>query len=189
MTTIAAYQGSTWAVVAYDSKVTEDSRVFTLPRESGKVFQRGPYILGAAGDMRAVNLLAHTFKPPSPAVQDLQPAALDRFMSTKFIPSLKACFEEANYSEKGEQDSTVLAIVNGKVYEIGSNYEWCHDVTGLYALGSGSAYALGAMHALKDSMRGGIVNARTIVKEAVLIASRLDSDSGEPVYVLSQRPD
>ena len=189
MTTIAAYQGSTWAVVAYDSKVTEDSRVFTLPKQSGKVFQKGPYILGAAGDMRAVNLLAHTFKPPSPVLNELEGAALDRFMSTKFIPSLKACFEEANYSEKGEQDSTVLAIVNGKVYEIGSNYEWCHDVTGLYALGSGSAYALGAMHALKDSMRGGIVNARTIVKEAVLIASRLDSDSGEPVYVLSQRPD
>jgi ATP-dependent protease HslVU (ClpYQ) peptidase subunit len=189
MTTIAAYQGSTWAVVAYDSKVTEDSRIFTLPKESGKVFQKGPYILGAAGDMRAVNLLAYTFKPPLPAKNELEPAALDRFISTKFIPSLKACFEEASYSEKGEQDSTVLAVINGKVYEIGSNYEWCHDVSGLYALGSGSDYALGAMHAMKSIMRGGIVNARTVVKEAVSIACRLDSESGEPVYVLSQRAD
>jgi hypothetical protein len=74
LTTIAAIQGEGWAVIGYDSRVTEDNRIFVLPKDSGKVVKNGHYIFGAAGDMRAVNLLAHTFKPPVPTTTDYMPA-------------------------------------------------------------------------------------------------------------------
>jgi hypothetical protein len=61
LTTIAAIQGPSWAAIAYDSRVTEENRIFVLPKDAGKVVKNGQYIFGAAGDMRAVNLLAHTF--------------------------------------------------------------------------------------------------------------------------------
>jgi len=95
VTTIAAIQGEGWAVVAYDSRVTEENRAYVLPKDAGKVVRNGSYILGAAGDMRAVNLLAHTLKPPVPAPTDVG-IKLDKFISSKFVPALKACF--SNYS-------------------------------------------------------------------------------------------
>ena len=49
MTTIAAIQGEGWAVVAYDSRVTEENRSYVLPKDAGKVVRNGGYIFGAAG--------------------------------------------------------------------------------------------------------------------------------------------
>jgi ATP-dependent protease HslVU (ClpYQ) peptidase subunit len=185
VTTIAAVQGDGWAVVGYDSRVTEESRVFTLPSHNGKVIRNGPYVIGAAGDLRAVNLVAHTFRPPTPPVgADL--SELDRFVATKLVPALKSCFEDANYGEKGEQDSTIIAVVSGTIYEIGSNYEWCHDSHGLHGLGSGGAFALGALHSSIGGRRVTIQQARSAVRSAVSIAARLDSNTGGPIHTTSQ---
>ena len=186
MTTIAAIQGPSWAAIAYDSRVTEDNRIFVLPKDAGKVVKNGPYIFGAAGDMRAVNLLAHTFKPPIPPAHD-SGAKLDRFMASKFIPELKSCFDDAQYGEKGEQDSSVLALIHGRIYEIGNGYDWCMDEAGIYAIGSGSDYALGSMHAeITEGKKLTLPLARGIVRRAVEIACRLDPSTGLPVHVLAQ---
>jgi ATP-dependent protease HslVU (ClpYQ) peptidase subunit len=188
LTTLAAIQGDGWAVIGYDSRVTEDNRIFVLPKESGKVVKNGQYIFGAAGDMRAVNLLAHTFKPPAPSATDYG-VKLDKFISSKFVPALKSCFDEAQYGEKGEQDSTVLVVVHGTIYEIGSGYDWCHDDSGVYAMGSGAQYALGAMLASLEGKKRTMPAARSIVKAAVSISARLDPSTGEPVHVLAQKWD
>lgn len=189
MTTIAAIQGDTWAVIAYDSRITEDSRLFTLPNISGKVAQNGPYLLGAAGDLRAINLLHHVFKPPVPSPGD-RGAKLNKFISSRFVPALKACFDEAQYGEKGSQDSSVIAVVNGTVYEIGSNYEWCHDQRGIYAIGTGSAYALGALYESNDGRRKKtLTTARSSLKSALAIASALDVNTGGNIHVITQKSD
>ena len=189
MTTIASIQGTGWSVVGYDSRVSEDDgRYYTLPKNSGKVVSNSGYLLGAAGDMRAVNILTNVFKPPH--ATDLAGVKLDRFMTSRFIPELKSCFEENNYGKDGEQESSILVSVNGVVYDIGSNYEWCHDKYGIYGLGSGGNYALGCLY---SSL--GTVNSRTIdeakaqVRDALAIAARLDHRSGAPFNVLVQRQD
>lgn len=185
MTTLAAIQGEGWAVIGYDSRVTEDNRIFVLPKDAGKVVKNGPYIFGAAGDMRAVNLLAHTFKPPVPAANDYG-IKLDKFISSKFVPQLKQVFDDAQYGEKGEQDSTVLVVVHGRIYEIGSGYDWCLDESGIYSMGSGSQYALGAMHASLEGKKRTMGTARSVVKSAVGYAAKLDPSTGEPIYVITQ---
>lgn len=186
MTTIAAIQGDGWAVIGYDSLVTEDSRTFILPRESGKVGKNGPYLIGAAGDMRAINLVLHTLKPPHPTPSDVG-VKLDKFISTKFVPALKSCFDDAQYGEKGSQDSSVIAVVNGAVYEIGSNYEWCRDQEGIYSIGSGSGYALGAMYEAKEGKKRTMTNARSSIKSALSISSLLDIGTGGPTHILTQK--
>lgn len=185
MTTIAAIQGEGWAVVAYDSRVCEDNRAFILPKDAGKVVRNGQYILGAAGDMRAVNLLAHTLKPPLPAATDVG-IKLDKFISSKFIPALKECFDQAQYGEKGEQDSNILVIIHGTIYEIGSGYDWCHEERGFHGLGTGADYALGAMYQASEGKKRTMSHARSSVKNAVAIACRLDPNSGEPICLLTQ---
>ena len=43
MTTIAAVQGEGWAVIGYDSRVSEeDGRTYILPKDNGKVFKNLP---------------------------------------------------------------------------------------------------------------------------------------------------
>lgn len=186
MTTIAAIQGDGWAVVGYDSLVTEDSRAFFLPKESGKVGKNGPYLLGAAGDMRAINLVLHSLKPPYPNASDVG-AKLDKFISTKFVPALKSCFDEAQYGEKGSQDSSVIVVVNGSVYEVGSNYEWCRDREGLYAIGSGSDYALGSMYEAHQGKKRTMTHARSSLKSALAISSLLDVNTGGELHILTQK--
>ena len=185
LTTLAAVQGEGWAVIGYDSRVTEDNRIFVLPKDAGKVVKNGAYIFGAAGDMRAVNLLAHTFKPPVPAATDYG-VKLDKFISSKLVPALKQCFDDAQYGEKGEQDSSVLVVIHGRIYEIGGGYDWALDESGLYAMGSGAEYALGSMHTAFEGKKRTIGTARSVVKAAVAISARLDPSTGEPIYVISQ---
>ena len=71
MTTIVAVQGDNFAVVCSDSRIAtvdEDgyvSQITTLREGNGKVAANGRYLLGAAGDMRAINLLHHVYQPPA----------------------------------------------------------------------------------------------------------------------------
>jgi ATP-dependent protease HslVU (ClpYQ) peptidase subunit len=185
VTTIAAIQGKSWAVVGYDSRITEESRLFTLSKDAGKVVRNGPYLLGAAGDLRAINLLSHNLRPPLPSEEDVG-VKLDKFISIKFIPALKKCFDEAQYGEKGEQDSTIIVVIRGCVYEVGSNYDWCQDTSGLYALGTGGHYALGAMSYAARGKNLSLQEAKTAVRNSITIASRYDPSTGGPVHVVAQ---
>lgn len=182
MTTIAGIQGESWAVIGYDSRVTEEQKIYTLPKDNGKVFKNGNYLLGVAGDMRAVNLLSYVFKPPAvpPTTQGVR---LDKFISNSFIPELKKCFEDASYSKDGDQDSQVICIINGTIYEIGNDYSWAKDETGVYAVGSGSDYALGALMATLETRKRTLATAKTLVRQALTIASKLDPNTSPPIYI------
>lgn len=192
MTTIIAVQGPSWAVVGFDSKVTEDGgRSYTLGRGSAKVMKNGQYLLGAAGDVRAINILAYAFSPPSAG--DLTGIKLDRFMTSKFIPALRQCFEEHGYVAKEHKEqavhgSTVLAIVNGQIYEIGEDYAWVRDTTGIYSFGSGGGYALATMYAKwGDELNDlSLADTQKLVREALQVAGKLDAGSGPPFHVLCQ---
>lgn len=186
MTTIAGVQGDGWAVIGYDSRVTEDhEKIFTLAKENGKVVKNGNYLLGAAGDMRAINLLTHVFKPPviNPTTYGVK---LDKFMTAVFIPELKKCFEDASYSKDGDMDSQVMVVVNGTIYEIGNDYSWAHDESGLYAVGSGGDYALSALLATFETRKRTIGTAKALVRQAITIASKLDPSTSPPIYIQVQ---
>lgn len=193
MTTIVGVQGPGWAVIGYDSRVVEEGgRSYVLGRGSAKVIKNGPYLLGAAGDVRAINILAYSFTPPKPAA-DLSGVRLDRFMTSKFVPALRECFEDLGYApretrEQAHHGSIVLATIHGQIYEIGDDYAWVRDTTGIYSCGSGAPYALGAMYAsagenLADS---GVTETQRVIRDALSVASRLDVGTGPPFHVVTQ---
>lgn len=185
MTTIAAVQGHDWAAVAWDSRVVEGDRAFALPESQRKVSQNSDFLLGAAGDMRAINLLAHTFKPSKPPTGS-SGEELDAFMSTKFLKELKRCFDEAEYGEKGSQESSIIALVQGRVYEIGNNYDWCHDIAGFYAIGTGAQYALGALSSLLEGKKITQAAAEKALITALAVSCKYDPNSGAPIHFLIQ---
>ena len=184
MSTVVAIQGPSWVVIGYDSQVSEDSgRTFILPKDAGKVAHNNEYIFGVAGDLRAVNILSYAFTPPPPGKK--LGAELDEFMTAKFIPAMKKCFDANFYGKDGEHGSSILVAVNGVAYEIGGNFDCVRDVSGLYAVGTGSPYALGALYASEPEKRT-VKASRDRAAEAVRIATVLDSSSCEPITIAVQ---
>jgi ATP-dependent protease HslVU (ClpYQ) peptidase subunit len=200
VTTILAIQGEDWVVVATDSRVSSfdgSGNAFqntTLTAATSKVAQNGKYLLGAAGDIRAINLIHHALQPPTPPPA-MTGRKLDAFITTKFIPCLRECFETHGYATPdnddkehiAEQGSTILVVVNATTYVIDGDYSWTSDNQGIYALGSGSSYALGALHALKGNKNIDTPQqAKTISTKALTIASRLDPYTGTPIQTHTQ---
>jgi ATP-dependent protease HslVU (ClpYQ) peptidase subunit len=186
MTTIAAVQGDGWAVVGYDSRVSviePDGRIYTMSKATGKLVKNGEYLIGTAGDLRILNLMSFVFKPPTVPRANTN---LNKFMITTFVPALRTCLEENLVSKDGEHGSDLIVVVRGKIYEIGSQYEWCEDVKGIYSIGSGADYALGSLYSSlpKDFT---LEDAKKSVKLAIEIAAQLDTGTGLPITVTTQK--
>lgn len=195
MTTIVGIQGDGFAVLVNDSRVADVetngyiSRVSTVRPGSGKVAKNGKYLLGAAGDMRAINILHHVFTPPTPPVNTLG-VKLDKFFTNRFIPDLRECFDSQGYSSPtneqsnhmAEQGSSVIVAVHGVIYIVDSDYSWASDNNGIHAVGSGSPYALGALKALLPKKKLTTAQAKSLALKAITIAAHYDPHTGPPFY-------
>lgn len=193
MTTIVGIQGDTFAVVCTDSRVSsfdESGMAFqitTLGAGTSKVATNGKYILGAAGDVRAINIIHHAFTPPTPPA-NAYGKKLDQFITRQFIPSLRHVFDEQGYSlperdssdHLAEHSSTIVVVVHGTLYIIEGDYSWTSDTSGIYAIGTGSSYALGALQALIGGKRLTAQQAKSIGTKALTVASKFDPYTGSP---------
>ena len=92
MTTIVGVQYEDSCVIASDSRVAEGGKVFTHP-EMVKAVERGSYIIGGAGDYRALQVVLHGWSPP--LVTAKAKTNLYEFVINKVAPSLKATLQEA----------------------------------------------------------------------------------------------
>ena len=194
MTTIVGMQGDGFAVICTDSRVSDDSggTLSTLGQGMSKVAQNGSYLIGAAGDVRAINILHHAFAPPTPP-SNLKGKKLDAFMTVKFIPALRECLEKQGYSyfDKDSNftatfESTIITVIHSTIYVIDGDYSWASDSNGLYAIGSGSDYAIGAMNVLMPKNKLTINTAKTICVKALATASKYDGGTGAPYHTFLQ---
>jgi ATP-dependent protease HslVU (ClpYQ) peptidase subunit len=199
MTTIVAIQGEGFSLVGSDSRICDVdesgyvSMTTTLKGTSAKVAVNGKYLLGAAGDVRAINILHHVFTPPVPP-SGCEGQKLDKFFTMKFIPALRGCFEQQGYAmpakdssaHVAEQGSTILAVINSTIYVVNGDYSWSNDRSGIYALGSGAQYAVGALHARKPKKDYTMAKARSEALLALQIASRFDPHTGPPFNCVVQ---
>lgn len=168
-------------------------QITTLGTGTSKVAQNGRYLLGAAGDVRAINILHHVFIPPAPPFAEGGPK-LDHFITQKFIPQLRNCFENTGYAMPdndtkdhiAEHSSQILVVVNGSIYIIDGDYSWTSDKTGIYAIGTGSSYALGALYALSNGKEMTLPKAKAAINKALSIASKFDPYTGAPFQTFIQ---
>lgn len=196
MTTILGFQGDGYAVVSVDSRISsmDDNgfafQITTLGEGSSKVAKNGKYLLGAAGDVRAINILHHVFQPPVPP-PGTKGKKLDQFMTAKFIPALRECFEKQGYAAPenensthiAEHSSTILVVLNGIIYVVEGDYSWTSDHNKIYGLGTGSSYAIGAMNAMISSKKNiTSAQAKAMTLKALRISSNYDPYTGPPFY-------
>ncbi|MFM9026824.1 MAG: hypothetical protein ACKOQ6_02370 [Bacteroidota bacterium] len=201
MTTIIGIQGDGFCVATADSRISDVenesgliSQIVSLKESNSKLGINGRYVLAAAGDLRAINILHHAFTPPK-VEANVKGKKLDQFVTTKFIPSLRECFEHQGYAAPqnensehiAEHSSTILMAINGMIYIIDGDYSWISDPNGLYAIGTGAQYALGAMYSMlpkKGKLNVGL--ARKIAIRAIAVAAKFDPYTGAPYHTIVQ---
>lgn len=186
MTTLAAYQGDGWAVIGCDSRATDDAGK-PMSMVTHKIIQNGNYLIAGAGASRGSNLLQFGWNPPKYRLSD----DLDKFMTTKFIPSMRKLFLDAGYDMKEDgqaasHDSEFIVVINGVIYPIFSDYSWDRTTTKVYYAGSGGHTALGAMEVLDINKTKTAEQAATIIEKAINASIKWDVYSGGPVIIKKQ---
>lgn len=177
MTTIIGVQNADGCVIASDSRVAEGGKVYTHP-EMVKAIERGSYIIGGAGDYRALQVVLHGWQPPLVTAKAKQ--NLYEFVINKVAPSLKTTLLEAgiDFGKSSDADSKfemqIIIGINGTLFELDSDFAVAMNDTGLYAIGSGGDYALGALHA------------GATVLDAMRIAAVNNNGTSAPFYILEQ---
>jgi ATP-dependent protease HslVU (ClpYQ) peptidase subunit len=167
MTTIIAVETPTGVEIACDSQATGGDKI---QMEQSKVFHNNGALYGVAGLALLANELCHA-DLPKPPTDD----TTDRWVTRELIPALRGICETINLKrdDDGEYEMQLIVVANRRVYEIQGNCGWVRNSTGVYAIGSGTAFALGAL------------SAGATVSEALEIAAKHDPYTGYKLSIQS----
>ena len=178
MTTLAAIQGNGWVVIGSDSRASDEGGRF-MELATEKIVDNSGVLIAVSGASRGGNIAQFGWKPPKPTkVEDL-----DKFMTSKFIPSLLKAFQDAGYEGKddgaaAEHDSDLIVAVRGVLYPIFGDYSWDRESRNVYYGGSGGDIALGALEAMNYSKINTPEAAEKAIRKAIEIAIKHDIYSG-----------
>lgn len=142
MTTIIAAQDDKGTIkFAWDSQVTHGQRD---QNGTEKVFSNGPVTFGVAGTLRTLNILRHMTIPARGKGKSTEKWIV-RTLVPAIIKELKSV--DAGYIEDSQVNSlsTLIVAVDNQIGYVGGDFSYHQDNTGVYGVGSGSPYALGAM--------------------------------------------
>lgn len=152
MTCIVGLEHGGKVYLASDSIAT-DLYVCGTRREP-KVFKREEFVFGYTTSFRMGNLIQYKLKLPKPPRKN---GNLNKFLCTKFIDSLRSCFESNGFMGVSDSDSIgkgrdeggiFLVGLRGKLYIVDEQFCVGSSIDGFDAVGSGREHALAAMHAL-----------------------------------------
>lgn len=190
MTTIIGIQGKGWGLIAADSLIVGGEQKF-IASGMDKVVEKGEYVIAFAGDAIAGDIALHSWNAPKIP----RGVNLDKFMMTDLLPSLKQAYTDYGYdpspktADNDPKDGSgfdALICLRGKIYQIDNDFSWVRDDRGIYGVGSGSSYALGALARASISP----TNTRTAANEArkaIEISISFDINTGGKVKVITQR--
>ncbi len=155
MTTIIGIQHNKGCILVADSLITDDTgRKYSHP-DMKKLVERGQFIIGGSGDWTICNIVQHHWTPPTPTAKDRQD--LYHFMVKRVVPSLRQCliehgynFDDNNGKKEGESFHFLLAV-NGIIFDVDQELSVTMNSDGVYAVGSGGDFALGALYAGADA--------------------------------------
>jgi hypothetical protein len=171
MTTIIAVEGVDG--VAFCGDVLTQSgagRRFEGPGME-KVVRRAEFLLAASGNGPRPDAVTQFLPPPPPDTR-----MPHRYIREEFVPALRRHFESHGLPDLGTDDGLeVLVGWQGKAYQLDGDGVLLMDWSGFYAIGSGAAYALGALAQGADILR------------AMNVAHQFDPNTGSPGQTIRQK--
>jgi ATP-dependent protease HslVU (ClpYQ) peptidase subunit len=109
-----------------------------------KVFRKDPFIIGYTSSFRMGQILHYCIDFPLNTVYN------EEYMVGKFIETLRAQFKNLGFSKienNEEVGGTFLVGIEGKIWQIDSDFQVNRSKDGLFSVGCGSEFALGALKA------------------------------------------
>lgn len=141
MTCVAGIAKDNKVYLAGERGASEGNYIVSIDKP--KIWKNGKYIFGYAGTFDA-QLIQYNFNPPEPE------GNIDKFMHSKFLKSLKTFYSEWEISGK-DSDIALLIGVKGRLYEHNAeNLTLISYNRDYIAIGSGSEYAIGSLHATRN---------------------------------------
>lgn len=146
MTTIVGVETPYRTILAADRQVTQGPDKTT---DGVKIATNGDYTFAAAGYLRSIQVLQYASLPPIPNTPsrnftDHEHLELDRFFTREIIPAVREAFEVVD--SEALEESQLLVAVKNRLYNVsGGCGAWLRSRDGLYAVGSGAPYAMGAL--------------------------------------------
>lgn len=175
MTTIIGLQYDDRCAIVVDSRVTDDSGYIYTHPDSRKISERNGYLIAGSGEVMPCDVAQHIWDPPVPTRTDKKD--LFHFMVSKVMPSLRKCFTANSIdldATKTEQRFNFLIAICGELFDIDDELSVSRNENGIYAIGSGGAYAIGALYAGADAY------------QAMEIASTVSAFTAPPYYSKEQ---
>ena len=158
MTTIIGIEHADRCFLVADSRTTDnDGKIYTHP-EVKKISESGMFLIAGSGETLPCDIAQHIWEPPTPTKQE--------------------CMSENGYNFDEDSKETrfqFIMAVGGEIFDIDQELSISKSADGVYAAGSGAAYALGAIHAGADAY------------EAMEIASKLTAFTAGP-YISKEQP-
>ena len=173
MTTIVGVCKNGNVILGADSQVTDgDRRNNSLSME--KITKNNGYLIAGSGDATPCDILQHIFIPPVPTIVERK--NLYKFMITKFVPAMREALDEAGYKSDPKEDSgfSMLIAFDGELFDIGDDFSVLLNDDGIYGVGNGSKYAIGALYA------------GATIEKALEIAAHNDIYTSGPFQVVKQ---
>lgn len=138
MTTIVAIEKRDHVVIGWDTQTTAGNETW----QSDKVFAVGDDLVIGASGPTFVGQLLRCMKPPALDTWDV-----DRWMTRQFAPAFADELDRYKLlcGTPPSWGGRALVVARGRVYLVHSDLSWSRRPSGLYAIGSGADYALGAM--------------------------------------------
>ena len=175
MTTIVATCKNGNVVMGADAQVTDNARP-NRHSKMEKITKNNGWLIAGSGDSQPCDVMQHIFVPPVPTNKERE--NLYKFMITKFVPAMRECLDENGYkpdpSDK-EQSFSMLFAFDGEVFDIGDDFSVMLNSDGIYGVGNGSQFAIGALYAGAS------------VEKALEIASNNDIYTSGPFQIVKQQ--
>jgi ATP-dependent protease HslVU (ClpYQ) peptidase subunit len=175
MTTIVGVCKNGNVTIGADSQVTDGNRRNNHPKME-KISKKNGYLIAGSGDSQPCDILQHIFLPPVPTVKERED--LYHFMIVKFIPAMRECLEENGWKpDREDKDSgfNFLIAFDGEIFDIGDDFSVVLNSEGIYGVGAGSQYAIGALYAGAS------------VEKALEIAANNDVYTSGPFQIVRQQ--
>lgn len=172
MTTIVGLSKNGTVILGADSQVSDGDRPNNHKRME-KITRNNGYLIAGSGDAQPCDIIQHIFIPPVPTITERKD--LYKFMITKFVPAMRDCLEENEYKVDKDSGFSMLIAFDGELFDIGDDYSVLLNNDGIYGVGNGSKYAIGALYA------------GATVEKALDIASINDIYTSGPYQIIEQK--
>lgn len=138
-----------------DSAAVDEKGGHIFAQKSPKVFTVGQFGIAFVDSFRMGQILQYEWVPPRFTGS---PKALDKFMRTKFIDSVKDAFKGGGYGnfgpnvEDGDQGGIFLVAVRGtgRLFYVDDDFQVGENIIPYYAEGIGMDFALGSLHSTQN---------------------------------------